>query len=343
MSNKQPTELAASLRAIFAARRPHLVADGSGPAWSIVGTADRLEDLQAAADALDAQASALGARIAPLQVTADGAVRPVFCGADCVDEGLCRASQSCDRIGAESVGKVNVGPAPAADLSACDCRNSVDDCDYPDCKAGRAALAAPAPVALPSQCAQCKKAYRHGSGTGCPKCAPGMVVPESEFRKPIAAAAPAGEPVPWPEAEVICGKPDVDEAITVLLADSTHDNAVEVVRAVLRYAPPAAAQVPAFTRTTMSPFSGPTAFGLVLRMPSFMDAAAVRSQLTAMGVKDTGGRPQCPAREAMGNSACTDQSQCWEPCGALGQSAAHAIPAGRYAPAAGIESEGGEA
>jgi hypothetical protein len=47
-----------------------------------------------------------------------------------------------------------------------------------------------APVAQPSQCAQCKKAYRHGSGNGCPKCAPGLVVPESEFRKPIASDEP---------------------------------------------------------------------------------------------------------------------------------------------------------
>jgi hypothetical protein len=53
--------------------------------------------------------------------------------------------------------------------------------------------AAPAPVAQPSQCAQCKKKYRHGSAVGCPKCAPGMVVPESEFREPIAAPAPVAQ------------------------------------------------------------------------------------------------------------------------------------------------------
>ena len=53
-----------------------------------------------------------------------------------------------------------------------------------------AATAAPAPVAQPSQCAQCKKEYRHGSGTGCPKCAPGVSIAESEFRKPIASDEP---------------------------------------------------------------------------------------------------------------------------------------------------------
>ncbi len=148
MSNQKPSELAASLRAIFAARRPHLVADGSGPAFAVVGTADRLQDIQRAADIIER-----------LKCGGTWGVSDVFCGADCVDEGLCRASESCDRIGAASVGKVNVGQATA------------------------------------SQCAQCKKTYRHGSASGCPKCAPGVVVPEAEFREPIAAAAPAGEPV----------------------------------------------------------------------------------------------------------------------------------------------------
>ena len=60
----------------------------------------------------------------------------------------------------------------------------------------RAVLAAPDPVAQPSQCAQCKKAYRHGSAAGCPKCAPGVVVAESEFREPI-APAPVAQPVAW--------------------------------------------------------------------------------------------------------------------------------------------------
>lgn len=36
------------------------------------------------------------------------------------------------------------------------------------------------------KCAQCHKPYRKGADTkGCPKCAPGVDVPESEFQKPI--------------------------------------------------------------------------------------------------------------------------------------------------------------
>lgn len=39
---------------------------------------------------------------------------------------------------------------------------------------------------LLSKCAQCKKEYKHSkAGVGCPKCAPGVDVPESEFQKPI--------------------------------------------------------------------------------------------------------------------------------------------------------------
>ena len=37
-----------------------------------------------------------------------------------------------------------------------------------------------------AKCVQCKKEYRHGkTGVGCPKCAPGTSVPESEFAEPI--------------------------------------------------------------------------------------------------------------------------------------------------------------
>lgn len=53
--------------------------------------------------------------------------------------------------------------------------------------------------------------------------------------------APAGEPVAWADADAICNAPDVDEAFRTLLDDQTGDNAVEVVRAILRYAQPAAA------------------------------------------------------------------------------------------------------
>lgn len=43
------------------------------------------------------------------------------------------------------------------------------------------------------KCAQCHKPYRKGANTkGCPKCAPGVDVPESEFQKPI--SAPSQEP-----------------------------------------------------------------------------------------------------------------------------------------------------
>jgi hypothetical protein len=42
----------------------------------------------------------------------------------------------------------------------------------------------------PSKCAQCKREYRHSaSGKGCPKCAPGVSIPESEFQKPLQAQA----------------------------------------------------------------------------------------------------------------------------------------------------------
>lgn len=47
---------------------------------------------------------------------------------------------------------------------------------------------ATAPSQEPGKCAQCKKPYRKGANTeGCPKCAPGVDVPESEFQKPISA------------------------------------------------------------------------------------------------------------------------------------------------------------
>lgn len=182
MSNtKTHGELAASLRTMFAARVPHLVMPGQGPAWSITGTTERLEDLLAASEALDRLAVELDARLAPIEILPDGTVRPVFCGADCVDEGLCRDTQSCDRVGAESVGRVNLAPTLLA------------------------------PVAQP-------------------------VSASEEFDAPAS----------------------------------------------------------------------------------------------------------CPAREAMGVHACQDRAQCWEPCGALGQSAAHVTVSKDYTPAPGVESEGGE-
>jgi hypothetical protein len=72
----------------------------------------------------------------------------------------------------------------------------------------------------------------------CPDCEPLFLQP------PAAAPAPAGELVAWADADAICNAPDVDEAIRTLLDDQTGDNAVEVVRAILRYAQPAAARVP---------------------------------------------------------------------------------------------------
>ena len=37
-----------------------------------------------------------------------------------------------------------------------------------------------------SKCAQCKKEFKYGKSTvGCPKCAPNVDIPESEFKKPI--------------------------------------------------------------------------------------------------------------------------------------------------------------
>jgi len=42
------------------------------------------------------------------------------------------------------------------------------------------------PAAKVNKCVQCKKEYKHGSNTvGCPKCAPNVVIPESEFEQPI--------------------------------------------------------------------------------------------------------------------------------------------------------------
>lgn len=53
----------------------------------------------------------------------------------------------------------------------------------------RAAPVAQQPQAeAASKCAQCQKPYKAGATTkGCPKCAPGVIVPEAEFQKPIAA------------------------------------------------------------------------------------------------------------------------------------------------------------
>lgn len=33
----------------------------------------------------------------------------------------------------------------------------------------------------------------------------------------------------------------------------------------------------------------------------------------------------CPCKEEMGEFACEDKSQCWEPCGELGKSEEHAV------------------
>lgn len=39
---------------------------------------------------------------------------------------------------------------------------------------------------MKKKCSQCKKEYpENKEATGCPKCAPGLVVPESEFGKPV--------------------------------------------------------------------------------------------------------------------------------------------------------------
>jgi cytochrome c553 len=39
-----------------------------------------------------------------------------------------------------------------------------------------------------SKCAQCHREYTHGKSTaGCPKCAKGLAIPESEFREPLYA------------------------------------------------------------------------------------------------------------------------------------------------------------
>ena len=42
-----------------------------------------------------------------------------------------------------------------------------------------------APKPAPKRCAQCKREYKCASSAGCPKCAPGVVVAESEFCKPL--------------------------------------------------------------------------------------------------------------------------------------------------------------
>ena len=74
-------------------------------------------------------------------------------------------------------------PVAFVDLSACDCRNSVDDCDYPDCKAGRAAQAA------------------HASAARCPYCdGTGDVhTPTGEWRG--SCICEAGKAAPAPVAQ----------------------------------------------------------------------------------------------------------------------------------------------
>lgn len=41
----------------------------------------------------------------------------------------------------------------------------------------------------------------------------------------------------------------------------------------------------------------------------------------------TAKRSPCPCPEVMGEFACQDKTQCWEPCGELGKSEAHAVVA----------------
>jgi hypothetical protein len=43
----------------------------------------------------------------------------------------------------------------------------------------------------------------------------------------------------------------------------------------------------------------------------------------------------CPNAEHMGEHACRDRAQCWEPCGELGHSEEHAVRHGQYKPQAG--------
>lgn len=41
----------------------------------------------------------------------------------------------------------------------------------------------------------------------------------------------------------------------------------------------------------------------------------------------TAKRPPCPCPEVMGEFACQDKTQCWDPCGELGKSEEHAVVA----------------
>ena len=55
---------------------------------------------------------------------------------------------------------------------------------------GTAQGASPQPQPA-KRCAQCQSQYRQGTAAGCPKCAPGVVVSEDEFRRPLAEPQPA--------------------------------------------------------------------------------------------------------------------------------------------------------
>jgi hypothetical protein len=86
-----------------------------------------------------------------------------------------------------------------------------------------------------SQCAQCKKEYKQSTTTkGCPKCAPGLVVQESDFQQPINQQAAHG--VQWqcgPQATGFAAPqaaPAVDKRAEAAL--------LQVLAAVQRYLPP---------------------------------------------------------------------------------------------------------
>jgi len=93
---------------------------------------------------------------------------------------------------------VPVQPTREMLMAALDADNaSYDNHQYVLTEQWNAMLAAtPAtPLQEPGKCAQCHKPYRKGADTkGCPKCAPGVDVPESEFQKPILASSQV--PVP---------------------------------------------------------------------------------------------------------------------------------------------------
>lgn len=279
MSNpKTLSELAASLRTMFAARVSHLVAAGTGPAFAIVGTADRLEDIQRAADILE-QCNMRGT-----WTVAPGAPKPVFCGADCVDEGLCRDTQSCDRVGAASVGRVNVAPTRPASADRSDVGNAW------------AVLTA------------------HGFPDD------GKTRLDDMILRAITAAPAA----PVAQRSVV----DYGDVLARVWEDSLHLRDLEAkVAFVARAVERACAE----------------AWGVRIEGTDHAAAPAAPVAQPVSAPDEFREPATCPAREAMGVHACQDRAQCWEPCGALGQSAAHVAVSKDYAPAPGVESEGGDA